>query len=107
MQLGRPATPTFSRAPDAASTPVASRDEPVVGPHVRTLALAFALATGAIGRRKHDAEGAAPARLALHLDLATERAHDVVADREPEPGSHAHRLGGEERVEQLRAMLGR
>src|SRR5438477_9463073 len=32
---------------------------------------------------------------------------DVVADREPQPGTLAGRLGGEERLEQLVADLGR
>ena len=50
---------------------------------------------------QEDPEGAARARLALHLDPAAMLLHDAVADRQAEAGAAPRRLGGVERLEDL------
>ena len=57
-------------------------------------------------REAHREDGAA-VRQAVGADLAAVLLDDLVADREPEPGALADRLGGEERVEDPADDVGR
>ncbi len=66
------------------------------------------LAEGRGGARQHDPELGEFAGLGLDLDRAAVLLDDdVVAEREAETGAFAGRLGGEERIEDLVAHLGR
>ena len=56
--------------------------------------------------RQADTEGRAHARRAFHLDRAVMFLHDAVGQRQSQPGALAHRLGGEERVENAGEVLG-
>ena len=51
--------------------------------------------------RKREVERAAHAHRAVHPDVATRLPHDAVHGRQPEAGALAHRLGGEERLEDV------
>ena len=57
------------------------------------------------GQGQDDAERGPPADLALHLDAATVRRDDRVADCKAEPGALADLARGEERVEDAVADL--
>src|SRR6185503_802782 len=57
--------------------------------------------------RQHEGQPRALSQLALHPDLAAVGGDDAVADREAEAGALAHRLGREERVEDLVEVLRR
>ena len=52
----------------------------------------------------HDEGRALSARIVVAKNLAAMLFHDAVADAEPEAGSLAHFLGGEERIEDLVGM---
>src|SRR6266568_4532484 len=56
---------------------------------------------------EEEREGGALAWLALHLDATLERARDLAADGEAQPGALAARLGGVEGLEDALALLGR
>src|SRR3989441_1258231 len=61
--------------------------------------------SGRSDARQIDAERGTPTRRAVHADIAPALTHDAIHRREAEPGPLTMRLGGEERLEQVRPDL--
>src|SRR6185436_12488734 len=61
------------------------------------------LALLAVGQA--DREGRAHPEFTAHLDAAAQSFGDIAADGQPEARAHAHRFGGEERVEDASQTL--